>query len=141
MDKIRMEYTEKDITPWGGMVLIKKMLDKIRFSEMIERYEAILRPGSNQGYDVWMLSGNSHVFNNLKSILQDTLEQLQQIYRSRTDAGYRMKDLKYDFSSGGAHLIRDGSHIVLKLSLRLKRCEWFLELWNTPKNFSLPVYF
>lgn len=52
MGEIRIEFTDKEITPWGGMVLMKKMLDRIGFSEVIERCESIPRPGSNRGYDV-----------------------------------------------------------------------------------------
>jgi hypothetical protein len=52
MGEIRIEFTDKEITPWGGMVLMKKMLDRIRFSEVMESCEALPRPGSNRGYDV-----------------------------------------------------------------------------------------
>ena len=51
---IRMEfdisYTSKEITPWGGMVFLKQMLQKIGFRELIERNEDLPQSGSNRGY-------------------------------------------------------------------------------------------
>jgi len=52
--KILMEfdisYTSKEITPWGGMVFLKQMLQKIGFRELIERNEDLPQSGSNRGY-------------------------------------------------------------------------------------------
>ena len=43
-------YTSKEITPWGGMVFLKQMLQKIGFRGMVEKCENLPSPGSNRGY-------------------------------------------------------------------------------------------
>lgn len=45
-----ISYTSKEITPWGGMVFLKQMLQKIGFREMVEKCEDLPSPGSNRGY-------------------------------------------------------------------------------------------
>ena len=44
-------YTSREITPWGGMVVLKQMLDKLGFSERIAQHPDMPIPGSNAGYD------------------------------------------------------------------------------------------
>jgi len=51
----------------------------------------------------------------------------------------RLSTLRYRTFSIGAYLVKEGRYIVLKLSLALKRREWFTGLWNQSKQFSLPV--
>ncbi len=34
--KFELSFTNKEITPWGGMVFLKQMLDKIGFKQAIE---------------------------------------------------------------------------------------------------------
>lgn len=34
-----VSFTDKEITPWGGMVFLKQMLDKIGFMEQIIKCE------------------------------------------------------------------------------------------------------
>jgi len=46
-----INYTDKEITPWGGMVFLRQMLEKIGFREAIVKQEDLPRPGSNRGYD------------------------------------------------------------------------------------------
>lgn len=48
--EFEISYTNKEITPWGGMVLLKQMLEKTRFREVIERNPDLPQPGSNRGY-------------------------------------------------------------------------------------------
>jgi len=48
--EFEIAYTDKEITPWGGMVLLKKMLEKIGFSQAVEACEDLPQPGSNRGY-------------------------------------------------------------------------------------------
>lgn len=43
-------YTDKEITPWGGMVLLKKMLDRMCFAKEVENCIDLPQPGSNRGY-------------------------------------------------------------------------------------------
>lgn len=52
MRPLKIEYTDKEITPWGGMVLFRNMLDKIRFNEVIKNCESLPQPQSNRGYNV-----------------------------------------------------------------------------------------
>jgi hypothetical protein len=45
-----VSYTDKEITPWGGTVFLKQMLDKIGFRELIESNVDLPVSGSNRGY-------------------------------------------------------------------------------------------
>ena len=44
-------YTSREITPWGGMVLLRQMLDKLGFRDGICSLPDLPTPGSNAGYD------------------------------------------------------------------------------------------
>lgn len=45
-----IEYTDKPITPWGGLILLKQLLAKIKFGEVIGECESLPQSGSNRGY-------------------------------------------------------------------------------------------
>ena len=45
-----ISYTSKEITPWGGMVFLKQMLQKVDFRELIEANPDLPQSGSNRGY-------------------------------------------------------------------------------------------
>jgi hypothetical protein len=45
-----ISYTSKEITPWGGMVFLKQMLQKIGFRMLIEANTDLPQSGSNRGY-------------------------------------------------------------------------------------------
>ncbi len=45
-----ISYTSKEITPWGGMVFLKQMLQKIGFREVIKSSPALPQSKSNRGY-------------------------------------------------------------------------------------------
>ncbi len=45
-----ISYTSKEITPWGGMVFLKQMMQKIGFRELVESNSDLPTPGSNRGY-------------------------------------------------------------------------------------------
>jgi hypothetical protein len=49
MKDYKIEFTDKEITPWGGMALMQKMLDKMNFEDVLNR-SALPSPGSNRGY-------------------------------------------------------------------------------------------
>jgi hypothetical protein len=53
----------------------------------------------------------------------------------------RMKTLRYQIFAIGGYIIKNGSQKILKLSLAMKRREWFTGLWNNSKIFDLPVLF
>jgi hypothetical protein len=48
--EFEISYTNKEITPWGGMVFLKQMLEKMDFREVIEANPDLPQPGSNRGY-------------------------------------------------------------------------------------------
>ena len=45
-----IRYTNQEITPWGGMVFLRQMLDKIGFKSQVENCICLPQPGSNRGY-------------------------------------------------------------------------------------------
>ena len=47
-----ISYTSKEITPWGGMVFLKQMLQKIGFRELVENNTDLPVSGSNRGYKI-----------------------------------------------------------------------------------------
>ncbi|MHB8623488.1 MAG: IS1380 family transposase [Sulfuricaulis sp.] len=46
---VELQFTDKEITPWGGMGLMKRMLDRIGFDTAL-RECGLPEPGSNRGY-------------------------------------------------------------------------------------------
>jgi len=48
--KFDISYTSKEITPWGGMVFFKQMLQKIGFRELVESNTDLPESKSNRGY-------------------------------------------------------------------------------------------
>lgn len=50
MSRLKIAYTDKEITAYGGIVLLKKMLDKMSFNEELNNLP-LPQPGSNRGYD------------------------------------------------------------------------------------------
>lgn len=45
-----LHYSEKSVTAWGGMALMKKVLDKVGIRQELERLD-LPKPRSNRGYD------------------------------------------------------------------------------------------
>ena len=43
-------YTDKEITPWGGMVFMRQMLDKMGFRKVVNAQPDLPVSGSNRGY-------------------------------------------------------------------------------------------
>lgn len=48
--KFELSFTNKEITPWGGMVFLKQMLDKIGFRDHIKNCEGLPTSLSNNSY-------------------------------------------------------------------------------------------
>ena len=48
--ELEISYTDKEITPWGGMVLLKQMLQKVGLKKVIEECPDLPMPKSNRGY-------------------------------------------------------------------------------------------
>lgn len=49
---IEFSFTNKEITPWGGMVFLKQMLDKIGFKQQIQNCSDLPLQYSNRGHDI-----------------------------------------------------------------------------------------
>jgi hypothetical protein len=49
MENIRFEYTEKAVSPWGGMRLLKELIDRTGIHQQLQE-EELPSPGSNRGY-------------------------------------------------------------------------------------------
>ena len=49
MRNFELQFSDKLITPWGGMALIKRMLDHICFDRALSD-ACLTQPGSNRGY-------------------------------------------------------------------------------------------
>jgi hypothetical protein len=53
--KFELSYTSKEITPWGGMVFLKQMLDKIGFRQQIDSCKSLPTQNSNRGHSIPVL--------------------------------------------------------------------------------------
>ncbi len=51
MKNIKIEFTDKEITPWSGMVLLKNMLKQTGLLTELLNCPDLPRPGSNRGYN------------------------------------------------------------------------------------------
>ena len=45
-----VSFTSKKLTPWGGMIFLKEMLQKLGFRAQIEENQDLPQSGSNRGY-------------------------------------------------------------------------------------------
>lgn len=54
MSDISIEFTDKEITAHGGIVLLQKMMDKMSFIDFL-RHTLLPQPGSNRGYDPFQI--------------------------------------------------------------------------------------
>ena len=52
---------------------------------------------------------------------------------------HKLSTLRYRLFVMGGYMVKDGNRRILKLSLAMKRREWFLGLWDKTSLFSLPV--
>lgn len=50
MSELKIEFTDKEITPWGGIVLLEKMMDKMSFFQVLKD-APLPAQGSNRGYN------------------------------------------------------------------------------------------
>lgn len=55
-----------------------------------------------------------------------------------TKVQHFMKTLRYKVFAIGGYIIKDGNKRILKLSLAMKRREWFMGLWSSTKLMSWP---
>jgi len=47
-----ISFTNKEVTPWGGMIFLKQMLNKMEFRTLIENCPDLPLSGSNRGYKI-----------------------------------------------------------------------------------------
>jgi len=52
---IEFSFTNKEITPWGGMVFLKQMMDKLEFKQQILNCSDLPLQNSNRGHNVDVL--------------------------------------------------------------------------------------
>jgi hypothetical protein len=50
MSALKIEFTDKEITPWGGIAILQKMMDKMSFLQVLND-APLPAQGSNRGYD------------------------------------------------------------------------------------------
>ncbi len=50
--KFELSFSNKEVTPWGGMVFMKQMLSKMSFREQINLCTVLPTQNSNRGHDV-----------------------------------------------------------------------------------------
>lgn len=48
MKELKIEFTDKEITPWGGMVLLKNMLSQTGLKQFLKTCPSLPQPGSNR---------------------------------------------------------------------------------------------
>lgn len=49
-DGFSVSFTEREVTAWGGLALLKRMLDSLGFRQVVASWD-LPAPGSNRGYD------------------------------------------------------------------------------------------
>ena len=47
--ELRIEYSDKEVTAWGGMKLMKDLVDGTKIRSFLDRLD-LPQPGSNRGY-------------------------------------------------------------------------------------------
>ncbi len=50
--KFNLSFSNQQITPWGGMVFLKQMLDKMGFRTHLESCADLPTQNSNRGYKI-----------------------------------------------------------------------------------------
>jgi hypothetical protein len=74
-------------------------------------------------------------------MLAYNLMSLFRQYVSNSGVQHRLSTLRFNTFAIGAYFTKQGNDIILKLSLALKRREWFTGIWNTSREFSMPFVF
>jgi len=47
--ELKIEFTDREITPWAGIAILKNLLERTKIIEQIQNMP-LPRPGSNRGY-------------------------------------------------------------------------------------------
>ena len=91
---LKIEFTDKEITPWGGMSLLKRLIEETKINEEL-LLASLPEQGSNRGYDPIQLINNFWVsiwcganrFEHLEVTRQDKV--LQDLFGWKTMAGHK----------------------------------------------------
>ncbi len=94
MESLKISFTSKEITPWGGMVLLGKMLEKLSMEEVLSEL-TLPQQGSNRGYNPIQLIENfwisiwsgANKFEHLEVTRQDKV--IQEIFSWERMPGHR----------------------------------------------------
>ena len=134
-----ISYTSKEITPWGGMVFLKQMLQKVGFRELIDNNPDLPVSGSNQGYksstiiegfitSIWCganrflhteitrhdaAPGNIFAWKNTPG--QDSYKRFFSKFTQKT-----LSTLRYRTFEIGAYFVKANGKLVLKIALNRK---------------------
>ena len=49
-NEFSVSFTDREVTAWGGLALLKRMLDSMGFRQALSSW-GLPAPGSNRGYD------------------------------------------------------------------------------------------
>ena len=95
-------------------------------------------------YDFGFDSFNLHSFYGTEAALNMVMlaYNLMSLFRQSiigTKVQQKMSTLRYKLFAMGGYMVKDGNRRILKLSLAMKRREWFLGLWDKTSRLSLPV--
>ena len=55
--ELKIEYTDKELTPWGGMVLMRELIERTGINEALAKVGFPVQR-SNRGYDPIQLINN-----------------------------------------------------------------------------------
>lgn len=92
--ELKIEFTDKEITPWGGMILMKKLIERSGVNEKLSQI-GLPKQGSNRGYSPIQLINNFWVsvwsganrFEHLEVTRQD--EVIRKLFEWTKMAGHK----------------------------------------------------
>lgn len=83
-----LKFTSREVTAWGGLALLERMLDGMGFKEAVQSWD-LPPPGSNWGYRPEQLI-EQMIVSNIESFLESTLQNLgaTKVGLFRADSGF-----------------------------------------------------
>lgn len=76
---------------------------------------------------------------NFVMIAYNLMSLFRQVVLQQTTHQSTLKTLRYKVLAIGSYMVKNGNLTTLKLSLAMKRREWFKGLWDSSKTFTLPL--
>lgn len=94
MSDIRISFTDKELTPWGGMILMKKLIERSAINDLLHRLH-LPKQGSNRGYNpiqlinqFWVsIWSGANRFEHLEVTRQD--EVIRKLFGWKSMAGHK----------------------------------------------------